>query len=146
MFFQSLIYLLHFLCVFNLAQSQVILDQTLLRSAYSSFGSVTSIDFTEKSIIHVDHNTFSGVNSVQTINLSNNAIQIIGHAFNPYYYYLVYATALYSSYVPYYAMCYNTGTGTNDYCAPATHFKNLLTINLSKNKLLICSLRSSSFL
>ena len=65
-FSQSFIYFSWIIvCGFNLVQSQVILDRTLLRSTYPSFSSATKISFTGKSISHIDHNAFTAVNSVQ---------------------------------------------------------------------------------
>jgi len=131
MFFQyfSIITLL-ILSYSKFGQGQTILDQNLLRSTYSSYDSATSISFTGKSISHIDHNTFAGVTSVQTIDLSNNAITVISQAFNPFYYYLVYTS---TSKDPY--NCFNTGVGTFIRCAPGTHFDSLSTINLSNNKI-----------
>lgn len=125
------------LCImcYHVGKTQVILDQSYLRSMYSL--SATSMNFQSKSISHIDHNAFAGVTAIQTINLSNNFLTVITQALNPYYYYLVYATyKTFSTSCSYsYAKCYNTGAGINAKCAPATHFTNLLTINLSKNKI-----------
>jgi len=112
-------------------QALKILDQNLLRSTYSSYGSATSISFAGMSISHIDHNTFAGVTSVQSIDLSNNEITVISQAFNPFYYYLVYI-----SYSISHKNCLNTGSGSGFVnCAPGTHFNFLLIINLSNNKI-----------
>ena len=76
-----------------------------------------------KIITHIDHNAFAGVNSIQSVDLSNNSITAITQAFNPYYYQMIYAVN----------SCTNTITGGS--CAPSTHFRNLMTINLSNNKI-----------
>ncbi len=97
-----------------------------MRSTYPSFGSEKIIRFTGKSISHIDHNAFAGVNSVQSIDLSNNAITVISQAFNPYNYYLLIGTNL----------CYKPAIEVGSHsCYPGGHFNNLLTINLSNNKI-----------
>jgi Leucine-rich repeat (LRR) protein len=81
------------------------------------------MDFSHKSILHIDHFTFAGVNAIKSINLSNNSISIISQAFNQFIYNFIY---------------------TSGPWAPPSHFKNLLDINLSNNK--ISSIDTDSFL
>ncbi len=61
--------------------------------------------------------------------MSNNTIQVISQAFNPFYYYLAYTTTSLAT-----SNCINTAVSYAS-CQPGTHFNNLLTINLSNNKI-----------
>jgi Leucine-rich repeat (LRR) protein len=99
----------------NYSRGQVILDQAYLHNLYPSYESTQNMDFKLHNIVHVDHFTFAGANAVQSINLSNNSISVISQAFNQYLFTIVYRSATW---------------------APATHFNNLLDINLSHNKII----------
>jgi Leucine-rich repeat (LRR) protein len=111
--------------IIHSGQAQLSLDKELLRSLYSDYASATTMSFNSKRITHIDHNAFSGVNAIQSIDLSNNSITAIGQVFNPYYYYMIYAAN----------SCYNTAASGS--CAPSAHLNSLLTINLSNNKISI---------
>ena len=99
----------------NYSRGQVILDQAYLRNLYPSYASTQSMDFKLLNIVHVDHFTFAGANAVQSINLSNNSLSVISQAFNQYLFTIIYGSSTW---------------------APATHFNNLLDINLSHNKII----------
>jgi Leucine-rich repeat (LRR) protein len=108
----------------HLGRAQVTLDKTLVRSKYSNYATATSMYFDSRQITHIDHNAFSGVNSIRYIVLDYNSITAIGQVFNPYYYFMVYGTN----------MCYNTATSGIS-CAPSTHLNNLDVLGLSNNKI-----------
>jgi hypothetical protein len=110
--------------IIHLGRAQVTLDKTLVRSLFSNYTTATSMDFRSKLITHIDHNAFSGVNSIQEIYLSSNSITAIGQVFNPYYYFMVYGTN----------MCYNTATSGIS-CAPSTHLNKLWTLSFADNKI-----------
>jgi Leucine-rich repeat (LRR) protein len=111
--------------VIHLGQAQITLDGVLLRSLYSDYATATTMSLNSKLITHIDHSVFSGVNAIQSIDLSNNSITAITQAFNPYYYYMVY----------YANSCYNAVAAPGITCPTTTHLRNLMTINLSNNKI-----------
>jgi hypothetical protein len=108
------IYFISAICI-GVSRGQIVLNQGYLRALYPSYASTTSMDFRSRNIIHVDHFTFGGANAVQSINLSNNSISVISVAFNKYLF-----THVYASYT----------------WAPPAHFANLLSIDLSYNKII----------
>jgi Leucine-rich repeat (LRR) protein len=108
------------ICV-GVSKGQTILNQAYLRAQYPSYASTTSMDFKSHNIIHVDHFTFTGANAVQSINLANNSIPVISQAFNQYLFNIVYVSSTW---------------------APSAHFTNLLSIDLSYNKIIHIDINS----
>ena len=96
------------------SSAQVLLDQNLLRTNYPDYATVVNMTFRSLSIIHVDHFAFAGTIALQSLDLSNNSLTVISQAFNQYLF----------------TMVTNSGTW-----APPTHFNQLSTLNLSKNKI-----------
>ena len=73
------------------------------------------MDFSSKSIVHIDHFTFGEVNSIKSINLSNNSISIVSQAFNQYLFRMIFVSQHWDT---------------------SNHFYYLLHLNLSHNKII----------
>ena len=72
--------LLLFSCINQRHSQGVVLNVFQLAVWYPSYESSTSLDLSTRRIVYVDHNTFSGLTSLEILRLNNNGITNIDSA------------------------------------------------------------------